>query len=791
MFDLIRANQLNIMLALSASCMTIALLLFITRFIPGLRRAILIVMEFVAAFLLWFDRLAYVYAGNLTHKGYIMVRFSNFMVFFLTSAIVFCFNMFIMEILSDGDETKPIPKRLLAVNVISIIGMFLALVSAFTGLYYHFDDYNRYQRGPGFLLAYISPVLCTLIQLSVVWSYRRTLRRFVFLALTIYIIVPVLMGIIQIFAYGLSITNMSMVLVSILLYVFIYLDINDEVEKAHSDQMQKMEEGKESMKQLFDQTARIFMSELDERNAYTGGHSVRVADYAKRLAAESGFDKKECEDAYYTALLHDIGRIEIPDEIIAKEDSRTDEEEEMIKNIAAGSSDILAGLTSYPELSEDVRHCDEKYDGSGYPEGLKGDEIPKAARIVAIANAYDRMTSRNSYRDPLPQPIVREELLKGAGSAFDPEYTKHMLRIIDSDYEYSMREEGTMKDEGIPESIKCGEYRDITMKGVKIDTFITQVRFKFKADEKEEGKFSCPAIILFDSYDGQVHNDARTIKAYGYKEYAELWFDGHYNCTRARNAEVTTQEQSVSPADDGIYEIRSVRQEDHLKLELVGAGKRTEAIVALPNGTAWAYIGLTGEHCLLSDIDVSEFKDDIPAESIRRIADGINYIDRMESDIPNVQIDGTRTASTEGIPVEDGMKLRFHTMTLPMAIHVWHCPYLVLFYSQDGLVNGPDYIEYAMIKLNGEDNGTKEYVENSFSMRKTDRFEGWDAWMEKNMAGFECLIEFSRKGRKITMSTRNLGIEITNTSVIKDNPPQVYVSLTGDEVALTDIRIER
>lgn len=790
MFDFIRTYQLNIMLALSASCITIALLLFITRFIPGIRRAILIVMEFVAAFLLWFDRLAYIYAGNLTRKGYFMVRFSNFMVFFLTPAIVFCFNLCIIDILSDGDEKKPVPRRLIAVNVVAVIGMLLAVISAFTGLYYYFDESNRYQRGPGFLLAYSTPIIATLLQFSVVWSYRRKLRRFIFLALSIYIVVPMLVGILQIFLYGLSITNMSMVLVSILLYVFIYLDVNDEVEKAHSAQMLKLEEGRESMRKLFDESARIFMSKLDERNAYTGGHSLRVADYAVRLATESGFDKKECEDAYYTALLHDIGRIEIPDEVISKEDNRTDEEKELLKNLTLTGSDILAGMTSYPELSKNVRCCSEKYDGSGYPEGLKGEKIPKAARIVAVANAYDRMTSRNSYRDPLPQPIVREELLKGAGSEFDPEYAKHMLRIIDSDYEYSMREEGTMKDEGIPEIIKCAEYRDNTMKGVKIDTYTTVIKFRFKADEKQEGRFSAPAIILFDSYDGAVHNDARTIRAYGYKEYAELWFDGHYNCTMARNVEDRTEKLPDAKADD-MYEVRAVRQEDHLKLDLLGGGVKTEFIVALPNGTAWAYIGLTGEHCLLSDISVSEHKDDIPTDGIRRISDSINYIDRLESDIPNIQIDGTRTAATEGIPVTDGMRIRFHTMTLPMAIHVWHCPYIVLYYSRDGLVNGPDYIEYAMIKLNGEDNGTKEYVENSFSMRKTDRFESWDAWMEKNKAGFECMIEFSRKGKKIVLNTQNLGLEIINTSVIKDNPSQIYVSITGDEVALTDIRIER
>ena len=164
MIELIRAHQLNLMLVLCGACFILVFLLLITRFLSKSRKLVLIGMELIAFFLLWFDRLAYVYAGDLSHKAYIMVRVSNFMVFFLTSGIVFTFNLYLKELIINREKNKPLPKRLMLIALLSLLGMILAVISAFTGLYYYFDESNTYHRGSGFLIAYIIPVVCPIMQ---------------------------------------------------------------------------------------------------------------------------------------------------------------------------------------------------------------------------------------------------------------------------------------------------------------------------------------------------------------------------------------------------------------------------------------------------------------------------------------------------------------------------------------------------------------------------------------------------------------------------------------------------
>ncbi|MBO4678952.1 MAG: diguanylate cyclase, partial [Lachnospiraceae bacterium] len=205
MFDFIRTHQMDIMLALSAACITFALLLFVTKFLDKKRKAILIAMEFVATFLLYFDRMAYIYAGDVSKKGYILVRVSNFMVFFLTAAVVFVFDQYLIDlILRTVHTAESVPTRLKVVGISSLAEMVLVIMSQFTGLYYYFDENNVYHRGPGFLLCYFIPVVCPLIQYTAIRKYLRGIGKYIYTSLVLYIFVPIVMGIIQIFAYGIS-----------------------------------------------------------------------------------------------------------------------------------------------------------------------------------------------------------------------------------------------------------------------------------------------------------------------------------------------------------------------------------------------------------------------------------------------------------------------------------------------------------------------------------------------------------------------------------------------------------
>ena len=217
--------------------------------------------------------------------------------------------------------------------------------------------------------------------------------------------------------------------------------------------------------------------------------------------------------------------------------------------------------------------------------------------------------------------------------------------------------------------------------------------------------------------------------------------------------------------------------------------KSVEVIIALPDVSKSSYISLTGENCTLSDIKMEVSAEKVSEKSIPRIAEPISYINHIESDVPNIQINTPCAEYTQGLEINDGMTLCFHTMTLPDANLVWHCPYVVLYYSDDGKVGGKNYRQYTFFKLNGEDNGSNEYAENIFSMHHSENFESWKKWNDLNKAGYECKIKFNKKGGRISLKTENVGIAIENTTKILDVKDQVFVALTGDQCALTDIRI--
>ena len=140
-------------------------------------------------------------------------------------------------------------------------------------------------------------------------------------------------------------------------------------------------------------------------------------------------------------LLHDVGKIGVPDAVINKPARLTDDEFSLIKNHPVMGARILKNIKEMPQLSSGARWHHERYDGKGYPDGLAGKDIPEEARIIAIADSYDAMTSRRSYRDPLPQEVVRNEIVKGKGTQFDPDLADIMLKMIDEDTGFDMREQ--------------------------------------------------------------------------------------------------------------------------------------------------------------------------------------------------------------------------------------------------------------------------------------------------------------------------------------------------------------
>ncbi len=212
--------------------------------------------------------------------------------------------------------------------------------------------------------------------------------------------------------------------------------LQQEVEK----KTQELKESSMRIQRLSEQVMLSLASAIDAKDTYTRGHSVRVAEYSRELARRMGKTEREIGDIYYVGLLHDIGKIGISNKIINKPGRLTEEEYAVIQSHPAIGAEILGNISELPGISIGAHWHHEHYDGTGYPDGLAGDQIPETARIIGVADAYDAMSSRRSYRDVLSQQIIRSEIEKGKGTQFDPEIAECMIAMIDEDKEYKLRE---------------------------------------------------------------------------------------------------------------------------------------------------------------------------------------------------------------------------------------------------------------------------------------------------------------------------------------------------------------
>lgn len=179
---------------------------------------------------------------------------------------------------------------------------------------------------------------------------------------------------------------------------------------------------------------------IDAKDRYTNGHSLRVARYSMEIAKKMGKSEQEQKEIYDAAILHDVGKISIPDAIINKSSRLTDEEYARIKLHTTSGYYILRDIKENKSISEGAKWHHERYDGFGYPNGLKGENIPEIARIIGVADAYDAMTSNRSYRAIMPQETVRKEIENGKGKQFDPQIADVMLALMDEDKDYQMKQ---------------------------------------------------------------------------------------------------------------------------------------------------------------------------------------------------------------------------------------------------------------------------------------------------------------------------------------------------------------
>ena len=324
-----------------------------------------------------------------------------------------------------------------------------------------------------------------------------------------------------------------------------------------------------------------------------------------------------------------MGKIGIPDAIINKDGKLTDEEFAQIKMHPVYGNQILSTIHRLPYLSIGAHHHHERYDGRGYPDKLKADDIPEIARIIAVADSYDAMTSKRSYRDPIPQQKVREEILKGMGSQFDPRYAQIMLHMIDMDLEYGMRERQEEDDDAFITRIKCEEIYNDCSTGILITDHVVRIHCYSRSDDGFPEAESIPTILLFDALDARVHVEEAKRKELLYLEYARLRFDGKTSCEGARKLETRIkyyENPSEKPVNTHFtsYSIEAARMEDHMLITISDGEKTAETIVALPDSARFAYISLTGEHCMISNIHVDQEDFPIEMDAIPRIAEEVH-----------------------------------------------------------------------------------------------------------------------------------------------------------------------
>ncbi len=315
-----------------------------------------------------------------------------------------------------------IPKRVRrTMSLFTFLCCVLVIATAPFGLSVYITADNHFERGAlypiMFTLYIIQDLLCFYIPLKS-YAHMRT-KELVFIF--VYALIPIVALVFQALFRGYALENIATTMALLLAY------INVQTELSFKNQQEQAEK-----------LTHVLVESIEAKDQYTKGHSARVAKYTQEIAYRMGYSTQQLRDIYLIALLHDVGKMGIPDAIINKNGRLTDAEMRVIRKHPLIGATILR---QFPNFVDGARYHHERYDGKGYPEGLAGHKIPECARIIAVADSYDAMTSNRSYRAIMPQQDVRREIIRGMGTQFDPRIADIMVDIIDEDKDYQNRQQ--------------------------------------------------------------------------------------------------------------------------------------------------------------------------------------------------------------------------------------------------------------------------------------------------------------------------------------------------------------
>ena len=217
-------------------------------------------------------------------------------------------------------------------------------------------------------------------------------------------------------------------------------------QKLEEERAEAAEAKRRLEEEFTERTILTITKTIDAKDEYTNGHSRRVAQYTLEIGRQEGLSQDELRELYYAALLHDIGKIAIPDNILNKPGKLTDEEYGVIKSHTSRGADILKEMKNQ-RLADGAHYHHERYDGKGYPEQLRGEDIPVYGRMIAVADVVDAMYSKRVYKDGITMDVVIEELKRCSGTQLDPKFAADMIRVLESGFVADENREITFDNE--------------------------------------------------------------------------------------------------------------------------------------------------------------------------------------------------------------------------------------------------------------------------------------------------------------------------------------------------------
>ncbi|MBQ9517707.1 MAG: HD domain-containing protein [Eubacterium sp.] len=218
---------------------------------------------------------------------------------------------------------------------------------------------------------------------------------------------------------------------AVFLIACVFIGLKMHINTNRAAELDKLREQQQRDKQLIREIIESFAKVIDMKDSYTQGHSSRVAKYTAMLAKELGYNEDTVEQYYNIALMHDIGKVSIPDQVLNKPGKLTDEEFDTIKSHTVRGADVLGSISLMPDIIVGAESHHERPDGKGYPKGLKGEEIPRVAQIIAVADTFDAMYSDRPYRDRMNYDKAIDIIRNASGTQLTPDVVDAFLRLAE------------------------------------------------------------------------------------------------------------------------------------------------------------------------------------------------------------------------------------------------------------------------------------------------------------------------------------------------------------------------